>query len=271
MLDIKKVYIDTRYRTADSASGSDFFIELPLSINIPDKCICYIDDIVLPVSWTMIDSRNNYVYLVLKIGTTINELRVQIPNGNYNGITFSSTLQDVMNSALNPYSTPVEVTYDNVNNKLSILLKDNRVNKVGAIEIAILNDDFAASLYSIPVSEARSINGVLMMNKTIIVYPSIAQTFYLDMHTTRNLYLTSNSLGSFNTISNFQCDCIIKKIPVRYNYNEMLFDSAEAGYDYLDIPRSTISRIDFKLLDSMGRVVDLNGNHFSFSLVFQER
>ena len=91
------------------------------------------------------------------------------------------------------------------------------------------------------------------------------------MHTTRNLYLTSSSLGSFNAISNFNCDCSIKKIPVRYNYNEMLFDSAEAGYDYLDLGRQTISSIDFKLLDYMGHVVELNGNHWSFSLVFQER
>ena len=51
----------------------------------------------------------------------------------------------------------------------------------------------------------------------------------------------------------------------------MLFDSAEAGYDYLDLGRQTISRIDFKLLDSMGHVVELNGTHWSFSLVFQER
>jgi hypothetical protein len=102
MLDIKKVYIDTRFKTSDSVSDSDFYVELPLSINIPDKCICYIDDIVLPVSWTMIDSRNNYVYLGLRFGTTIHELRVLIPNGNYNGITFSNALQTVINSVLTP-------------------------------------------------------------------------------------------------------------------------------------------------------------------------
>ena len=47
------------------------------------------------------------------------------------------------------------------------------------------------------------------------------------MHTTRNLYLTSSSLGSFNTIPTVKCDCISRRIPVRYNYDEMLFDSAE--------------------------------------------
>ena len=68
----------------------------------------------------------------------------------------------------------------------------------------------------------------------------------------------------------FGVDCIIKKIPVRYSYNELLFDGSEAGYDFLDIGQSTLNRIDFKRLDSYGRVVNLNGIHFSFSLVFQE-
>ena len=75
---LKKCILIQDLKTSDSVSDSDFYVELPLSINIPDKCICYIDDIVLPVSWTMIDSRNTYVYLGLRIGETIHELRVQI-------------------------------------------------------------------------------------------------------------------------------------------------------------------------------------------------
>ncbi len=133
MLDIKKVYIDTRYKTDDSNSDSDFFIELPMSVNIPDKCICYIDDIVMPVSWTMIDSRNNQLYIGYRIGEVINEETVEIPSGNYNGNTLSKALETSINSILNPCSTPVVITYDNMNNKLSILLTDNRTSKDGEL------------------------------------------------------------------------------------------------------------------------------------------
>mgnify|MGYP000518002737 FL=1 len=62
-MDIKKVYIDTRFKTADSRSDSDFYVELPRTLNIPDKCACYIDDIVIPVSWNTIDERNQNLYL----------------------------------------------------------------------------------------------------------------------------------------------------------------------------------------------------------------
>ncbi len=58
-MDIKKVYIDTRLKTADYKSDSDFYVELPRALNIPDKCVCYIDDIVIPVAWNTIDERNH--------------------------------------------------------------------------------------------------------------------------------------------------------------------------------------------------------------------
>jgi hypothetical protein len=50
----------------------------------------------------------------------------------------------------------------------------------------------------------------------------------------------------------------------------MLFDTAEAGYDFLDVSKRALNRLDFKLQDSFGNVVDLRNNHWSFSLVFQE-
>ncbi len=150
-------------------------------------------------------------------------------------------------------------------------MTDERETIEGDLELIIIPDDEVALLFSIHPSEILSVNGVLMLKGASVIYPTIPKTFYLDMHTTRNLYLTSSSLGSFNTISNFGLDRIIKKIPVSYNYSEMLFDGSQAGHGFLDISRSTLKRIDFKLLDSAGRVVNLNGNHFSCSLVFQEQ
>ena len=54
-LDMQKIYIDSRFRTAGSKSESDFNIELPRSFNVPDGVVAHIDDIVIPVSWSTID------------------------------------------------------------------------------------------------------------------------------------------------------------------------------------------------------------------------
>ena len=41
---IKKVYIDSRYKTNDSVSNSDFKFELKEGLDLADNTVCYIDD-----------------------------------------------------------------------------------------------------------------------------------------------------------------------------------------------------------------------------------
>ena len=60
---MQKIYIDSRFRTANSKSETDFNIELPRSFNVPDGVVAHIDDIVVPVSWSTIDERNNIAYV----------------------------------------------------------------------------------------------------------------------------------------------------------------------------------------------------------------
>ena len=154
-------------------------------------------------------------------------------------------------------------SYDLMNNKLHIVLNDDRDSATGVVQVMILTDS------DHDIVEPKSLTGVLMITETGVLVPDIAFSTYLDLHTTRNLYLTSSSLGSYNTVSNFGYDTIIKKIPVRFNYNEMLFDGAESGYDYLDVSKRSLRRIDFRLQDSFSNIINLNGNHWSFSLIFQ--
>ena len=267
-MDIKKVYIDTRFKTSDSTSDSDFYVELPRALNIPDKCVCYIDDVVIPVSWTMIDERNHMLYLGLRINGVLYRENDTFDYGNYNGTSFAAAFESKLNALLLAYELSLTVTYDFMNNKMRMVLNDDRSMVVGDADIAILSnaDESFAGTYP---SNLRSLNGVLMLADSVNLLPGIAFDTYLDLHTTRNLYLTSSSLGSYNTISNFGSDVIIKKIPVRYNYNEMLFDSSETGYDYLDVSKRMLRRIDFRLQDSFGNIINLNKNHWSFSLIFQ--
>jgi len=121
-----------------------------------------------------------------------------------------------------------------------------------------------------PISSPKTLNQILRINANMVFYGNGGQNkIYIDLHTTRNLYLTSSALASYNIVSNFGNDTIIKKIPVRAGFNEMLFDEGADGMDYLDVSRRTLRYIDFKLVDSYFNVVDLRNNHFSFSILFE--
>ena len=61
---------------------------------------------------------------------------------------------------------------------------------------------------------------------------------------------------------------IIKKVPVRSNSNEMTYDDALLGIDYLSCSKQSLSRLEFQLKDVYGNIINLHGNHWSFSLIF---
>ena len=79
MLDVGKVYIDARFKAIDSKSDSVFFTKLPRSLNVPDNCVMYIDDIVIPVSWSTIDGRNNKLYLYHELMLSADYKVITIP------------------------------------------------------------------------------------------------------------------------------------------------------------------------------------------------
>ena len=86
MLPIKKIYIDTRQRTADSASHSDFSIDLPTTFLMPDDTGFYVEDICLPISWWSIETGVNDMLLWgIQVAGTQGALptQSQIPAGNY--------------------------------------------------------------------------------------------------------------------------------------------------------------------------------------------
>ena len=51
MLPIKKIYIDSRFMSSDSQSSSNFKIDLPQNIDLPEDTVFYMDDICIPNSW----------------------------------------------------------------------------------------------------------------------------------------------------------------------------------------------------------------------------
>ena len=104
MLEVKKSYRCRRFKTAASRSDSDFTIELSTTIIIPEDTICFINDIVLPVSWTTIDERNNKLYYSIShyVNGNYDTSYWILPSEfiHYNGTTLAAELMVNMNDGL---------------------------------------------------------------------------------------------------------------------------------------------------------------------------
>ena len=259
MLPIKKIYIDTRFRSSDSASHSDFHIDLPTTFLMPEDTGFYIDDVCIPHSWYTVNANVNDRVFFYYGNQTLQPATV--PEGIYNITNLALVIAQAMNTTLN---LPVfESEAELKTNVIRISLKPAYANSSWSLltDAELKAGNFTASL-------ARSMN-TLIKNFTSKGYNN--QDFvsgYVDLVPMRNLYLSASGLGNFNTMTITGDRNIVKKIPVNASPGDVIFDQTVTGMDYLDCSGQTLSRISFKLKDIYGNAVDLHGNHFSFSIVF---
>ena len=269
-LDMHKIYIDSRFRTASSKSESDFNIELPRSFNVPDGVVAHIDDIVIPVSWSTIDERNRNCHVLMYCGSTVIADKYALSIQNYTGNQFAIELALNLNYTVLALGTLITIScvYDLNENMLGISVSDERLDAVKAS--APFKLEFVTDEALNTGSDPNTINTIIRNRVQTFMPEADPYSCHLDLFQTRNLYLTSSALCSYDTVSNFGMDTIIKKIPCTAGYNKLLTQSSGSTLDGLDVSKRTLRVIDFKLVDSSFRTIPLQGNHFSFSIVFTQ-
>ncbi len=108
MVPVKKLYIDSKFRTADSRSTSSFTIDLKESLTMPDDALFFVDDVVIPHRWYLINSNSRKVFLRIfgAAGQTADRLHVvELDEGNYAGEGLASHLAKKSDLVLLPLFT----------------------------------------------------------------------------------------------------------------------------------------------------------------------
>ena len=258
MLPIKKIYIDSRCKSSDSISDSDFQIDLPTTFLMPEDTGFYIDDVCIPHTWYPIEADVNN-WLLCRVSNYAVPLNIQIPEGNYSVKDLGLAIALGMNAAVG--DTFLESVYNNKTNTITI----KPVDAHPLVEFLIWTDE-QLELQGSPYA-GKTINSILKNNVQKPFNNTPFVTGYVDMYPLRNIYMTSSGLGNFNTMTITGNRNVIKKIPVSASHGDIIFDQVVTGMDYLDCSRQTLSRISFKLIDIYGTVIDLHDNHISFSIV----
>ena len=117
-LPVKKIYVDSRMKTKDSTSDSDFKFELSQSLTMPRNTTCYIDDVTIPHSWYNVDNTNNRLYVLCHEQGNTDYFIFPIPPGNYNGITLVNALMSIFSKYTGAYQ--IQASFDIGSNKLYI-------------------------------------------------------------------------------------------------------------------------------------------------------
>ncbi len=191
---MQKIYIDSRFRTADSKSDSDFNVELPRSFNVPDGVIAHTDDIVIPVSWSTIDERNRNCHVRMYSGSTILPDKYALAIQNYTGSQFATELQLNLNYtalALSPLIT-ISCVYDLNENMLSITVSDDRLDTLKAS--APFRLEFLTDVAINAGSDPNTINTIIRIRVQTFITEAEPCSCYSDLFQTRSLYLTARPL-----------------------------------------------------------------------------
>ena len=94
-LPIKKLYIDSRHKTPDSVSDSNFKYELPYTISMPQNACFFITDVCIPYLWrTVNQNENDHIYF--SVG--IIQYTGVIPPGSHGEQDFTAALNTVLST-----------------------------------------------------------------------------------------------------------------------------------------------------------------------------
>ena len=67
-LTVNKICVDSRFRTAQSVSDTDFSIELPETVFLPSGTKCYVSEVSLVHAWYTVEKNQNNNFFHIREG-----------------------------------------------------------------------------------------------------------------------------------------------------------------------------------------------------------
>lgn len=276
-LQYKKIYIDSKFRSPESNSSSDFKYELPETMSFKEDTVVYLDDICIPHSWeSILENINNKLYFkVYKISVIPEEeyhLIATIEPGNYTGGDLATEIQTEMNSQAQTatgVSNLFTCSYVVKTNKISIICNNLQYAFRIITQPELKTIDWTGP--SFDRNRPNDINEVLSnLNSFSARYNSVIPyvSGAINLQPYNNVYIHGSNLCNYNTIGCQNERTILKKVPVSADYNHMIFDQCVLINDYNDVSGNTIKTLYFQLKSSRGDIIPLNGCNWSFSLIF---
>jgi len=95
----RKIYVDSRFKVnSNLGNNADFQINLPEVVNLPEECIGYIDEIILPVQFYNVSKDvNDKLYIGIFHDAVTNYYTITLDEMNYSLVDLAGALLDKLN------------------------------------------------------------------------------------------------------------------------------------------------------------------------------
>jgi len=192
-LPIKKIYCDTKFRRFDSKSTSDFKIDLPQTLKLPNNCVCYIDDVSIPRTFYTVEYNvNDKLYFRLtQPGSTYYDHIITLDSKDYNGAQFAAECQSKITAITGGAVTLC--VYDTQSRKMSVSVNNHDINFFTDEELVNVNSLWGGSPFDI--KQLNSGNELLTnVFSNVVGNTNNPAKYYLNLTPVRNIYIRSPNL-----------------------------------------------------------------------------
>ena len=266
-----RIFIDSRHRTVESSSSSDFTVELNENLELPRNSKLRLHDVSLPYSWRTVEAGiNDRLYLEMRAtGQAPTYVRRQIPGGQYDGRGLATPLATLMNAAKPPQwaGTPFTVTYNDQTGCLNVTL----AGTIAGTWTLWSDQHVMTSPFWTGIDKTRlaSFNRNLRISQLLTFGPGETWTSqFLDLRTISDVYVhCSLATGSIGPQRGMR-SCLAK-IAVASAYGYIIV-SEGSSWEFAECATSMVQRISLRLADASGATVPLHGCDWSCCLTFND-
>ena len=281
----RRIVIDSRHKTEDSLSDSDFSVEIPYPVEVPAGSLLYVEGVTLSHIWPTIQKDvNDKIYMEETLGpivapTSVLHATAVLSPGTYNSVQLVTELQ----TALNAVSTiTVSGTY-----QYTVSVDDGRIT----IHHNIPQQVGRSYMYSQEWTEdpatyistkynpyiGQSANEVIgfMTNPNLndqFIHSGQSLTLdFMDLQRHKQLYLCSPGLGeSSMQLPTGDTSCIRRILCGTTMQGDVITDTLSTGLAAVTFTSLEIlKRVRFILKGWDGKPVATGGHQLSFELVIQ--
>ena len=275
-LTYKKIFIDSKYRTEQSTSSSDFSIELNENLELPDDTSLYVTDISIPAVWKTTEvGFYEYMYVMVFNGDTlVKNFRHYLGNKIYFAEQLCFDIVEGMNNNTTDLSAGgiFVYSYSSATRTIEIKVKDGLPYTIKIPTDTELGNyvngvwDTGQSNYD--NRKPVSINNLL--SNFVPTNPIATWTSsYLNIVQFRYVFITSNDLSDYHySAPNSYSSSIIKKVLCTEQLGGIINDNQAPHHeDFINVGGRNLKRLDFKITDESGTVMNLYDILVQFALL----
>ena len=270
--------MDSRFRTKESVSNSDFVISLPYAVTVPTGSVMYADSICLSHAWPTVQTGiNDHLYVQEHVtGQAQDSLRtIHLDAGTYN----AEELKDHLVLKLNETGTGGKVvngTYAATLQHGKLTLSNDVLLANGKVYIYSKSEANIATLKNLfpyyPGADCCELIGLwdtpVLADGTGWIFDGQSLTAqYMDLQHHKQLFLCSDIGESSMMLMNGDTSCI-RRILLAGMQGDVVTDVLSTGLSSVSFGSdTTFQTMMFQLKGHDGKIVNLANHQLSFELI----